>query len=130
MTMIGADLGGDERVIALSHVIRLLIVVSFLPVLFRAISGATAPVRWGAGCLSPPRSKHVSIVTQHAECSDKVLPRAPWRRRQRPPPPPRSPPPPKLPPLLSPAWTSLSSPPALRWALMQLASCGSRPSTL
>jgi membrane AbrB-like protein len=48
MTLIGAELGGDERVIALSHTVRLIAVVSLLPFCLRTAlaGGATAaPVR-------------------------------------------------------------------------------------
>jgi membrane AbrB-like protein len=43
MTLIGAELGGDERVIALSHTVRLVTVVSVLPFLLRAAFGAASP---------------------------------------------------------------------------------------
>jgi hypothetical protein len=48
MTLIGAELGGDERVIALSHTVRLVAVVSLLPFCLRtALAGGagTTPVR-------------------------------------------------------------------------------------
>ena len=43
MTLIGAELGGDERVIALSHTVRLVTVVSVLPFLMRSAFGAASP---------------------------------------------------------------------------------------
>ena len=42
MTIIGAELGGDERVIALSHTVRLVTVVSVLPFLMRSAYGAAS----------------------------------------------------------------------------------------
>ena len=43
MTMIGRDMGGDDRVIALTHASRILLVVMTIPFLFRIFGGYEAP---------------------------------------------------------------------------------------
>jgi membrane AbrB-like protein len=43
MTALGHALGGDERLIALSHAVRLLLVVFTIPVWFRLVEGYTPP---------------------------------------------------------------------------------------
>lgn len=43
MTLIGREMGGDDRVIALTHASRILLVVMTIPVLFRIFGGYEAP---------------------------------------------------------------------------------------
>ncbi len=43
MTLIGTDLGGDAKIIALAHATRILIVVSIIPFYFRGILGLEVP---------------------------------------------------------------------------------------
>ncbi len=43
MTLIGRDMGGDDRVIALTHASRILLVVMTIPFLFRIFGGYEAP---------------------------------------------------------------------------------------
>ncbi|MBM85148.1 MAG: ammonia monooxygenase [Rhodospirillaceae bacterium] len=43
MTLIGRDMGGDDRTIALTHASRILLVVMTLPILFRIFGGYEAP---------------------------------------------------------------------------------------
>lgn len=46
MTIIGGEMGGDDRVIAIAHSLRLLLVVSLLPFLFRLfLSAASSPAQ-------------------------------------------------------------------------------------
>ncbi len=43
MTLIGRDMGGDDRVIALTHASRILLVVFTIPIMFRLFGGYEAP---------------------------------------------------------------------------------------
>ena len=48
MTIIGTELGGDERIIALSHTVRLVTVVSVLPFLMRSAYGSATSAQAAA----------------------------------------------------------------------------------
>jgi len=43
MTLIGRDMGGDDRVIALTHASRILLVVMTIPIMFRLFGGYESP---------------------------------------------------------------------------------------
>lgn len=43
MTLIGRDMGGDDRVIALTHASRILLVVMTIPIMFRIFGGYESP---------------------------------------------------------------------------------------
>jgi membrane AbrB-like protein len=64
MTLIGAELGGDERIIALSHTVRLVAVVSLLPLCMRTAFGAASTVRARAvvRCMRMPLSVRLPVV--------------------------------------------------------------------
>ncbi len=49
MTLIGAEAGGDERIIALTHAARILIVVATVPLWLQALPGGPSAVAAGAG---------------------------------------------------------------------------------
>lgn len=81
MVIIGAEMGADDRVVAVSHSVRLLLVVSVLPLVFKACTGAVGSLGsralplWAAvaptdtlGVRPPSRMVMPAAVDGSAQC--------------------------------------------------------------